>query len=443
MAFSALTSKNKTHNVIIGFDTVNYNLKVMSVIGRNAATAKVTFIPVDKTHFINGDWHNIVYEGLKGYFERESFNTAFAVHLVLPDNVIGTDVFFTPTFAKTKMLASLDTVMKDQYFFFKDYKFNKAIISTNKTNTGFQIVMIAKAVLNSVYKALGDHKLYVKNSTYAANACVNSALALRSKNRKQSFIFLDVSPDSARIIAVNNGVTIGWKQLKFGYNIFAYEKVMIENNVVYNDTAQIAVINATERARKKKMTALEEDDTDDTAFIDENAITSNKISGADTVEDVAEAGASDVDNANPATEAKADGEHSENAALDSAVKAVKAEPVKVKTYQRKYKKLPMYMQRPTPETIEGIRVENFRMFLKHALLMKMQIEQAGIYTAPQYLYVNMPADYAYIIDETNKDNDGFEVRFFDPKKENNVEFSEHLDLFGALFMGQFNKINNV
>ncbi len=103
------------------------------------------------------------------------------------------------------------------------------------------------------------------------------------------------------------------------------------------------------------------------------------------------------------------------------------------------------MQRPVPETIEGVRVENFRLFVKHVMLMKMQIEQGGIYTVPQYALVNMPKDYAYIIDETNKEDDdnGFEFRFFEPEKEDNVELSEHLDLFGALFMNQFNKNNNV
>lgn len=103
------------------------------------------------------------------------------------------------------------------------------------------------------------------------------------------------------------------------------------------------------------------------------------------------------------------------------------------------------MQRPVPETIEGVRVENFRLFVKHVMLMKMQIEQGGIYTVPQYALVNMPKDYAYIIGETNKEDDdnGFEFRFFEPEKEDNVELSEHLDLFGALFMNQFNKNNNV
>ena len=46
---------------------------------------------------------------------------------------------------------------------------------------------------------------------------------------------------------------------------------MLFRSVVFNDIAQIAVINATERAKKKKMTAMEEDEDDSSDIIEENA----------------------------------------------------------------------------------------------------------------------------------------------------------------------------
>ena len=477
----------KQLNLIIGFDTINYNLKI-----------------------IRGEWEKILAEGLPEYMSKQSFDQSFAVHLVLPDGVIGADVFNVPTLQRAKMETALETSLKDLYFFYNDYKFNKAIVSSNKTNTTFEVIMASKSLLNRVYKSLNELKLYVKNATFAANATVNAALALRPKNKKQSFIMLDISPESARVIAVSGGQTVGWKQLKFGYNVFAYEKVMIENNIVFNDIAQIAVINATEKAKKKKMTEQIEEDEDDAAIIEENALVVNeidkhseeinKIDNSDlaNVIDSAEAIRAEKDknavlsenaNANGAviTENSAENANetnnssannssantssantSDNGSAEAAATSteakpetaaqeakpeakpetkpeVKPEPVKVKAYQRKIKKLPAYMQRPVPETIEGVRVENFRLFVKHVMLMKMQIEQGGIYTVPQYALVNMPKDYAYIIDETNKEDDdnGFEFRFFEPEKEDNVELSEHLDLFGALFMNQFNKNNNV
>lgn len=503
----------KQLNLIIGFDTINYNLKIMRVLSRDVHSVKVDFVSVNQDYFIRGEWEKILAEGLPEYMSKQSFDQSFAVHLVLPDGVIGADVFNVPTLKRAKMETALETSLKDLYFFYNDYKFNKAIVSSNKTNTTFEVIMASKSLLNRVYKSLNELKLYVKNATFAANATVNAALALRPKNKKQSFIMLDISPESARVIAVSGGQTVGWKQLKFGYNVFAYEKVMIENNIVFNDIAQIAVINATEKAKKKKMTEQIEEEDDDSAIIEENAIVVNeidkhseeinKIENNDlaNVIDSAEAIRAEKDkmavlsetangangangaviteksaeNANAAENAtgeaaannSADNGNAEAAATSTEVKPetaaqeakpeakpeikpeikpeVKPEPVKVKAYQRKIKKLPAYMQRPVPETIEGIRVENFRLFVKHVMLIKMQIEQGGIYTVPQYALVNMPKDYAYIIDETNKEDDsnGFEFRFFEPEKEDNVELSEHLDLFGALFMSQFNKNNNV
>lgn len=490
----------KQLNLIIGFDTINYNLKIMRVLSRDTHSVKVDFVSVNQDYFIRGEWEKILAESLPEYMSKQSFDQSFAVHLVLPDGVIGADVFNVPTLQRAKMETALETSLKDLYFFYNDYKFNKTIVSSNKTNTTFEVIMASKSLLNRVYKSLNELKLYVKNATFAANATVNAALALRPKNKKQSFIMLDISPESARVIAVSGGQTVGWKQLKFGYNVFAYEKVMIENNIVFNDIAQIAVINATEKAKKKKMTEQIEEDEDDAAIIEENALVVNeidkhseeinKIDNSDlaNVIDSAEAiraekdknavlsenananGAviteNSVENANATNNSSAntsDNGSAEAAATSTEAKPetaaqevkpeakpeakpeVKPEPVKVKAYQRKIKKLPAYMQRPVPETIEGVRVENFRLFVKHVMLMKMQIEQGGIYTVPQYALVNMPKDYAYIIDETNKEDDdnGFEFRFFEPEKEDNVELSEHLDLFGALFMNQFNKNNNV
>ena len=486
----------KQLNLIIGFDTINYNLKIMRVLSRDTHSVKVDFVSVNQDYFIRGEWEKILAEGLPEYMSKQSFDQSFAVHLVLPDGVIGADVFNVPTLQRAKMETALETSLKDLYFFYNDYKFNKAIVSSNKTNTTFEVIMASKSLLNRVYKSLNELKLYVKNATFAANATVNAALALRPKNKKQSFIMLDISPESARVIAVSGGQTVGWKQLKFGYNVFAYEKVMIENNIVFNDIAQIAVINATEKAKKKKMTEQIEEDEDDAAIIEENALVVNEIdkhseeinkidnsdlanvidsaeairaekdknavlsenanaNGAVITENSAEnANATNTSSANTsdngsaeaaATSTEAKPETSAQEAKSEAKPEVKPEPVKVKAYQRKIKKLPAYMQRPVPETIEGVRVENFRLFVKHVMLMKMQIEQGGIYTVPQYALVNMPKDYAYIIDETNKEDDdnGFEFRFFEPEKEDNVELSEHLDLFGALFMNQFNKNNNV
>ena len=52
----------------------------------------------------------------------------------------------------------------------------------------------------------------------------------------------------------------------------------------------------------------------------------------------------------------------------------------------------------------------------------------------------MPEEYAYLIDEANKEKDnGIEFRFFDLAKENNIQLASNLELFGVLYTKWYNK----
>ena len=57
--------------------------------------------------------------------------------------------------------------------------------------------------------------------------------------------------------------------------------------------------------------------------------------------------------------------------------------------------------------------------------------------------VNMPEEYAHIIDIINEEEDnGIEFKYFNPATENNRFLSANLDLYGALFTESYNKQNN-
>ena len=433
----------KKLNLIIGFDTVNYNLKVMRVLNNDFTSVKVDFVPVEEEHFIKGEWEQILTKGITEYIENQHFDSTFAVRLVMPDSVIGTDVLTVPSLSRVKQAQAIESQMKELYFFYKDYKYNKLLLTQNKSNSSYEITMINKALLNRVYKALNDCKLYVKNTTYASSAIVNSIFAIRPKTRRGSFLVLDIKPDFARVIAVSNGRTIGWKHVKFGYNVLEMPKVMIENNIVYNDITQIAVLNAVEKAKKKTMTMMAEVE-DPSSVIEENALTVNELNNDSedittemTEKLILQQAENDPTEINGESGVETQ-EKTENVILEKEIP-------KIKTFTRKYKRLPMFMQRPVPETQEGIAVENFRLFVKHALLMKMQIDQGNVYSSPQYVVVNMPNSYSYIVDEINKEmqlDEGIEFKYFSLPKDDNVELTGHLDLFGAMYMENFNKNNN-
>lgn len=439
---NGLRNKNRQLNVIIGVDVDNYNLKIMRVEGHDIASAKVDFIPVEQELVVRGEWARIMTETLPEYIEAQNFATTFAVWLVLPDRTVGTDVLTIPTLNKSKMATALETQMSELYRFYSGYKFNKLLLTSNKTNSTFEICMVNKELLNSVYKALSECKLYVRNCTYAASCAVNAVFALRPKNRKASFLFLDIKADTAKYSVCVGGITVGWKSLPFGYNILLSEKVLVEGNLYNNDIAQIAVLNAVEKAKQKKLTVLDEED--DAAIIEEEAISVNELTAAP--ENLSEEALEQARHAAEGPEeelrsADAQAAAAEVRQAESASGAIVQAP-RQKTYVRKTKKLPAFMQRPVPETREGIAAENFRIFVKYALLLKQQNEQSGYLAAPQYVLVNMPAEYGYLIERINAEDSGLEFRWFDPAREDNTQLTGNLDLYGALFMDNFNRQNN-
>lgn len=530
-ALSVLKGK-KQLNLIIGFDTVQNYLKVMRIVGNQIDTCMVDYINVDKDLIVRGEWSQILTEYLPKYIAEQNFDKTFAVQLVLPDRVVGTDVLVVPTLSRSKMNDALQSQMSELYKFFPDYKFNTLPLSSNKTNSSFEIIMVNKDLLAKIYKALAvANKVYAKNVSYEASTALNAVFALRPKTRKTNFLFLDIKETSARLSICCNGTTVGWQEIPFGYNVLVQDKVLLEANIVYNDIANIAVINATEIAKKKKMTVM---DDDENSVIEEAAITVNEINSDQIPEDKdfeayeeqvrnenaareqnnvqivpenaqlnevvnknddlqngdaanqtlqpkaeegAEVAKSDNNAAVEQNDVVAENNQSEkttalNAGGDAAItvnvenvstpdavknenaqaksevkqeaKEVKTEEKpKVKTYVRRTKRLPMFMMRPTPQTPEGFIAENFRLFVKRALLIKMQNEQTGTYPPPSYVLVNMPQKYAFVIDEINKETDnGLDFVFFNPEKENNLHLTNNLELYGALFIANYNKNHN-
>lgn len=428
--------KSKQLNLIIGVDTYNNCLRIMQIVGNDVSTCKVDYLSVDPELIMRGEWESVFGEVLKDYVNDLKFDTSFAVKLVLPDRIVGNDVFTVPTLSRSKMESVLQTQMKELYFFYPNYKFNKYLLSTNKTNSTYQIFMVDKDILNGIYKSLSTNRLYVKNASYSASCALNAVYALRPKTRKGNFLFLDINETHSKISIAGNGVTLGWVDIPFGLDVLVNDRVLFENNVVYNDVANVAVINATEVAKRKKMTMMDEDDS---SIIEDSAISVNDLSTNDGVTAVTDENGDELIVVNDAS--------SEASALGIASDATIYEPEaevkpKKKVYTRKIKRLPAFMQRPMPETELGFMAENFRMFVKRVLLVKMHHEQSAHLPNPQFVLVNMPKEYAEILDVINQEDNGIEFRYFNPETENNRSLSVNLDLFGALFTETYNKHNN-
>ena len=118
---------NKKLNLIIGIDTVNANVKIMRIFGKDTGSAKVEYIPAPVDALNRGEWDKVIEETLSEYMEQQHISQSFAVWLVLPDRTVGTDIITMPTIKHSKMNVALETQMQELYRFYKNVKFNKFI----------------------------------------------------------------------------------------------------------------------------------------------------------------------------------------------------------------------------------------------------------------------------------------------------------------------------
>lgn len=118
---------------------------------------------------------------------------------------------------------------------------------------------------------------------------------------------------------------------------------------------------------------------------------------------------------------------------------------KTKVYRKMPKRYPKFMVRPTPETEEGFRYENFRIIMKWILLYARQAELSEYTSSPEFILVNMPPELYSLLDMANaeqKESGGLEFRPFSAADKLSAEIKGNLNLYGCLFAKHFNKIHN-
>lgn len=447
--------------IIIGVDTASRCIKIMRIPERGIKEAVVEYLPyqarpMDREFFAN--FERVLAEHLAAF----SSTQATAVYAVLPDSAIATDVVSVPSVKKSRMQSALNVEIENQYKNHLDLVIRSYVASANKQYTLYRLTSVRKDLLSSFYKSLSACKLYAKDTTYAANAAVNAVFALRPKNRTHSFIFVDIKEKSTTFSFVHKGKTVGFSSLPFGYAaVLESPKVVVESALYNHDVAEIAVLNAREKARAKQLTQMFDPNVvslDEVADMAESLPSappeiSEEFLSVDEEPNVAEKS----DSLAPVGDALAEavcslvGEEGEerSVAAEESASSVSVSPTKEpprpKIFSRKTpKRLPKFMQRPVPETQEEMAVENFRIFLKYILLYKQFQEFDEYYVTPDYALVNMPEEFGYIIDRINQSPEeaGIELRYFEPQHEGNPNVTLNLDLYGGLFMKNYNKSQN-
>lgn len=335
---------------------------------------------------------------------------AAKVTILVPDTLILTDSVNIPGVGRKSLENLTNVAIGARYRNLAELRYNKYVSTSNKQYSTVNLVVVRQKLLQGLYTCCSGCNMFANVLTFEANAIVDGAIALNGKLKNGTYVLADIKEGYSRLCYVVKGNTVGCFDLPFGFGILHDNKLTPENMLFDHPTAELAVLNAKEKAKAKQLT----------------------MAGADV-------NAESPEGAEPQEAESFDAEVS----FSNDANTVQRQ-VQIKTLPKKTPRvLPKYMQRPLPETPEGYEYENFRIFTKYILEFingNPRLREMG---AVDTVYVNMPTRFDHLYDTVNQE-----------KQENGVEFvslgldrekdliARHLELYGGLYASLYNLNNN-
>ena len=420
-------AKNKINiESVIGIDTDKEIISLYSINGTDKGSINCLMSGYKAKPFTSEFYDKL--GAILGQFRDDHPNIPMQkVTIVLPDNVVLTDMVNLPPISKKALDSSLAASLSNVYGNSSDLKFNRVLANQTKQMATYAVTAIRKEILLNLQRTCSEHQIVVGNITYASSAITNAALAVNPKIKNDSFILLDIDEETAKIIFVVKGKTFGFYSLPFGYKMLYKTRVMAEDLIFDHSAAELLIMNA--KAKAKKHLAVEEE-TEETVV---------EESSTEEDDELEFAGRRKVD--------EEEDEVDEELEKELAEVEAEAEDVEIDSTGKKLKKtarkLPKFMLRPTPTNREGYMYENFRLFVKWTLEFISSNPALSSIGYPQAVYVNMPDEYNFIYDMVNLEEEDNGVRFIPLVSEEEPEaVRKNLELYGGLFTKQFNGFNN-
>ena len=352
-------------NIAVGFDNVHKIVKFCRVRKLDFSACEVREYPYTQ-QFLSEEFLLEFKDICAKYIAEFPSSQQLACYLMLPDSMIAMDNVTLPQMKRDKLNHALNTELSKLYKNHKELQFKHYIISSDKQCVTFLLTIVKKHNLAELYRVLAENKFYAKGTTYQANCLVGGVLHLKSAYRKKSFLFLDIHSDYTNIAVCAKGRTAGFATLMLGADHLSDAELLQEHMLYNHDFANLAVINAQEKARMKALTVADE--------------------------------------------------------LETPRRILKLE------------------HRQEPVDSEGFIYENFRMFLKWALLYERELKGQAFMPKLDCVLVNMPKKYSFVIDKVNAEKEsGLPFEYLGDFGE---KITENLDVIGALYCGVYNKSQN-
>lgn len=403
---------------VIHINQLSKCFEFYTMTGKNKATIALESKPF-KSRLFDEEFFDNFSKAMAKFSERYPSAQASKSVLILPDSIIAQDTINMPTMKKNVMDNNFKAKIETLYKNFDNLKVNKVLSVHNKQFSQFAYAMIRKDILANLYASCSINKMAATSVMSAGASTVNAVIALRPKLKTDSFLFIDIKEKFSRIVFVAKERATGTFILPFGFSCLSDHRMPQEDMLFDHSVAELAVLNAKEKAKQKALTMASDGDfsmTEEELGAHGGGDDSQEESGEVTVESIAQANAQ---------------------AQASSQQIIKVLPKKTA------RKLPKFMLRDTPNSQEGYIYENFRLFVKWALTLIQRNPNLTMQGMPTSVVVNMPEQYEFLFDMVNaeKDKNGVEFVDFKAKDERSENITSHLELYGGFVPLRSNSVN--
>ena len=394
---------------VIGIDSRRSVIHYYNVLGDKVESVEHSVNSYAGAPF-NEDFYKKLTEAFAKFVENEPSEEIRKIAFVVPDDVVALDNINFPMLRSQKLLQNaLDAKLGEIYINQDNLTIRTFQAQKNRRYCTYSTTAIQDEVLKALYAACSENKMLADVLTYASASTVTALSTLNPKWKNESYMFIDLKDIYTRFIFVAQGKAVGFYTLPFGLEFLSKPKYVQEDMLFDHTMAELTVLNAQERAKAKKLSVLDGTQVGESVNLDE------------------------MMNLNNESEDGEDGEATENP--ESTDNAETSNAPKIKVMAKKTpRKLPLFMQRPIPETEVDIAKENFRVFVKWALSLIQSNKKLVDLGAPKFVCVNLPKSLQFLIDATNVEEveNGLPFMRFDLADENE-DLAQNLELFGGLY----------
>ena len=414
--------------IVVEIDAVAGVFRIMNAPGASVQKARVKEFPLSEDKLRRGQYSQALDETLPAVSPLFRQLRSFSLTLILPASLLAFDILTIPTMTKSQMESAFKAEIKNQYKNAQDLTISSQILYTNKKSTAYLLSVTKKSVIDEIRGAFARHSMPISTMTFQPVSAAYALFGLRPKVKKDNVLLVDVRKNSTLLVLSEKERILGFSELAFGQNILKDSYIVEENTINGDEAAVLAVLNAKESARAKQLTkslgsindmVYEEDETE-----------SSEASFADTEElsvVTGEVPAVDAENLSEEEMLKLIGElQTEDSSSNGGTK------------QREGRHLPRFMHREMPTEPHDFIYENFRYILKRVLLFARQCRMIEGMPEPDYVVLNLPLSYAFLIGMVNAEEDShMKFMYFDPSVEKNDEVTGHLSAYGGYLAGSF------